>query len=105
VRRPKGTHPIYWSIFNYLPPDDWSEVAIARMADVTKGKLPKTFLTQPTEKSVPYLLIEGLNDGVPLHTEDTDLPMITTEDTVVVPMVPVQVFPYGVLPVHLVQPF
>lgn len=54
------------------------------MADVTKGKLPKTLFEQPTERSVPYLLIDGLNDGVPLHTEDTDLPAITPEDTVVV---------------------
>ena len=65
-------------------PDDWPKVAIAQMADATKGKLPKTLLTLPTEKSVSYLLIDGLNDGTTLHTEDTGLPMITPEDTVVV---------------------
>ncbi|MEM3421923.1 MAG: restriction endonuclease subunit S, partial [Candidatus Hadarchaeum sp.] len=46
--------------------------------------MPKTLLPHPTERSVPYLLIDGLNNGASLHTEDTDLPMITPEDTVVV---------------------
>jgi type I restriction enzyme S subunit len=59
-------------------------MSISEMADVTKGKLPKTLLSNPTERSVPYLLIDGLNNGASLHTEDTDLPMITPEDTVVV---------------------
>lgn len=84
MKRPKGTHPIYWRSFSYSPPDDWLPIAISEMACVTKGKLPKTLLPHPTERSVPYLLIDGLNNGASLHTEDTDLPMITPEDTVVV---------------------
>lgn len=84
MKRPKGTHPIYWRSFSYSPPDDWLPIAISEMACVTKGKLPKTLLPHPTERSVPYLLIDGLNNGASLHTEDTDLPMITPEDTIVV---------------------
>jgi len=84
VRRPKGTHPIYWRSFPYSPPSDWPEIPISDMAYVTKGKLPKTLLSRSTERSVPYLLIDGLNNGASLHTEDIDLPMITPEDTVVV---------------------
>jgi restriction endonuclease S subunit len=84
MRRPKGVHPIYWHSYRYLPPSDWSETPIFQMADVIKGKLPKTLLTRPTEKSVPYLLIDGLNNGDSLYTEDPGLPMITPEDTIVV---------------------
>jgi len=84
VRRPAGTHPIYWRSFPYSPPDDWSDTRISDMAHVTKGKLPKTLLPRPSEKSIPYLLIDGLNNGSSLYTEDVDLPLITPEDTVVV---------------------
>jgi len=54
------------------------------MAHVTKGKLPKTLLHRPSEKSIPYLLIDGLHNGSSFYTEDIDLPLITPEDTVVV---------------------
>ena len=84
MRRPAGTHPIYWRSFPYSPPDDWSDTRISDMAHVTKGKLPKTLLHRPSEKSIPYLLIDGLHNGSSFYTEDIDLPLITPEDTVVV---------------------
>lgn len=84
MRRPKGTHPIYWRSFQYSPPSDWSDTRISDMVNVTKGKLPKTLLSRPSENSIPYLLIDGLYNGFSQYTEDADLPMITPEDTVVV---------------------
>lgn len=84
MRRPQGSHPYYWRAIKQLPPADWKPMIVSELAEVTKGKLPKSLFEKPTEKSIPYLLIEGLNDGLSFHTEDSDLPLITTEDTVLV---------------------
>lgn len=84
MKRPEGTHPVYWRSLRCFPPKEWPRMPIGHMAAVTKGKLPKTLFSRPTENSVPYLLIDGLNEGESLYTEDNDLPMIEPGDTVVV---------------------
>jgi restriction endonuclease S subunit len=84
MKRPLGTHPIYWQMRKELPPSDWQVKSIGECAEVVKGKLPKTLLDRPTEKSIPYLLIDGLNNGGAVYTEDDGLPMIAEGDTVLV---------------------
>lgn len=84
MRRPRGTHPVYWQTLSVQPPADWKIKRIEDYAEVKKGKLPKTLYTIPTEDSIPYLLIDGLNEGEPLYTDDANLPMIDENDTVVV---------------------
>ncbi len=84
MTRLRGTHPVYWQTLSVQPPSDWKIERIEDYAEVKKGKLPKTLYTIPTEDSLPYLLIDGLNEGEPLYTDDTNLPMIDENDTVMV---------------------
>lgn len=84
MRRPEGTHPVYWRTLRYSPPKDWNLTSVDDIAAVTKGKLPKTLFDEPTDTSVPYLLIDGLSEGEHQYTEDTELPMVQESDSVVV---------------------
>jgi len=84
MKRPPGTHPIYWHTLHVDPPSEWMIRPFAEYAEATKGKLPKSLLEKPTEKSKPYLLIDGLTSEASLYTEDDDIPMVNAEDTVVV---------------------
>src|ERR1035437_6818774 len=84
MNRPQGTHPIYWRTLHAHPPTDWAPQRFEEMVAVEKGKLPKTLLTEQTDKSIPYLLIDGFFDGDPRFTEEVDLPMVVETDSVVV---------------------
>ena len=84
MRRPIGTHPVYWEAIKFLPPGDWELKRIYEMVDVEKGKLPKQLLSNPTKDSIPYLLIDGFLDGQPMFTEERNLPLVEESDTVLV---------------------
>src|SRR5437762_2647743 len=84
MNRPFGTHPIYWRTLHAHPPTDWTSKRFEEMVGIEKGKLPKTFLTEQTDKSIPYLLIDGFFDGNPRFTEEVDLPTVVETDSVVV---------------------
>ena len=84
MTRPRGIHPVYWQTLKVQPPSDWKIERIEDYAEAKKGKLPKTLYAIPTEDSLPYLLIDGLNEGEPLYTDDTNLPIIDENDTVMV---------------------
>lgn len=84
MKRPRGTHPIYWRTNAHKPPNDWAITCIDEEVDITKGRLPKTLFERPTESSIPYLLIDGIVNGGALYTEDKGLPLVEEGDTVVV---------------------
>ena len=78
MNRPHGTHPVYWRTMHATPPAEWARVAVEDMAEAVKGKLPKALSDIPTPNSVPYLLIDGLeNGGASLYTESDGLPMVS----------------------------
>lgn len=80
----EGIHPLYWAAEKYQPPVDWNIHPIKDYATLVKGKLPTILLKEPTSASLPYLLIDGLSDGVALYTEETHIPTIDETDTAVV---------------------
>lgn len=84
MKRPVGTHPIYWQTIRATPPPDWQVKRVGEMSDCFKGKLPDELLEQPTPKSVPYLLIDGLVNGTSLHPEDSSVPTINQDDIIIV---------------------
>lgn len=84
MKRPVGTHPIYWRTLRTAPPADWEVMEVGQMSDCFKGKLPAALLDKPTPTSVPYLLIDGLVNGSSMHTEDTSVPRINEDDIILV---------------------
>src|SRR5262245_2882832 len=83
-QRPNGAHPIYWASFRSKPPDDWAIRPVEGMAATFKGKLPSRVLDSPNDNTVPYLLMDGLRGGTHVYTEETHLPLVAAEDTVVI---------------------
>lgn len=57
---------------------------ISEMASTVKGKLPSRIIEVPSGRSKPYLLMDGLRGGTHVHTEDTHLPSVREQDTVVI---------------------
>jgi type I restriction enzyme S subunit len=49
-----------------------------------KGKLPSDVLAGKVDGAIPYLLVEGFENGEFLYTLDTTLPQVTERDSVVV---------------------
>jgi len=83
VKRPKGTHPIYWRSFPYSPPSDWKNFALSELADKTKGKLASDLTSKASEGARPYLLTGHLNgDEAPQFTVSEDIPDVAATDTV-----------------------
>jgi type I restriction enzyme S subunit len=83
-QRPPGAHPLYWASFRSLPPDDWTILPVGDLATTFKGKLPSRVLDTPSGRTKPYLLMDGLRGGTHVYTEETQLPSVTEEDTVVI---------------------
>lgn len=83
-QRPPGAHPLYWASFRSIPPEGWVVRTIGEMASTFKGKLPSDITEKPSGRSKPYLLMDGLRGGNHVYTEDTHLPSVTQEDTVVI---------------------
>ena len=83
MRRPAGTHPIYWRSFPYSPPDDWELTTISDLCDRVKGKLATDLSEKRSETSRRYLLTGQLN-GVeePCYTCQADIPDVKPTDTV-----------------------
>jgi len=83
VRRPAGTHPIYWRSFPYSPPDDWELTAISDLCDRVKGKLATDLSEKRSETSRRYLLTGQLNCvEEPCYTCQADIPDVKPTDTV-----------------------
>ena len=83
MRRPKGTHPIYWRSFPYAPPSDWKNLALSELADKTKGKLASDLTSKASEGARPYLLTGHLNGAeAPQFTVSEDIPDVAATDTV-----------------------
>lgn len=83
-QRPLGAHPLYWASFRSLPPEDWAIRQVADLATTFKGKLPSRVLDTPNGQTKPYLLMDGLRGGTYVYTEETHLPSVTEEDTVLI---------------------
>jgi type I restriction enzyme S subunit len=83
-QRPDGAHPVYWASFRPEAPADWKVISISEMAKTFKGKLPTRVLEAPTQKSRPYLLLDGLRGGTHVYTEETYLPSVTESDSVLI---------------------
>ncbi len=83
-QRPDGAHPVYWASFRPEAPADWKVIPISEMAKTFKGKLPTRVLEAPTQKSRPYLLLDGLRGGTHVYTEETYLPSVTESDSVLI---------------------
>ena len=82
--RQHGLHPLYWAGEKYQPPTDWWIRPIKDYATVVKGRMPSELFKEPQEGSLPYLLIDGLDEGESLYTNETHLPTSEKTDTVVV---------------------
>lgn len=82
--RQHGLHPLYWAGEKYQPPTDWRIKPIKDYATVVKGRMPSELFKEPQEGSLPYLLIDGLDEGESLYTNETHLPTSEETDTVVV---------------------
>ena len=83
MRRPAGTHPIYWRSFPYSPPDDWELTAISDLCDRVKGKLATDLSEKRSETSRRYLLTGQLNCvEEPCYTCQADIPDVKPTDTV-----------------------
>jgi type I restriction enzyme S subunit len=82
--RQQGLHPLYWAGEKYCPPTDWRIRPIRDYATVVKGKMPCELFKEPLEGSLPYLLIDGLDNGETLYTNEIQLPITEETDTVVV---------------------
>jgi type I restriction enzyme S subunit len=67
-----------------LPPEDWAIRQVADLATTFKGKLPSRVLDTPNGQTKPYLLMDGLRGGTHVYTEETHLPSVTEEDTVMI---------------------
>src|SRR6266851_7671611 len=83
-QRPAGANPVYWASFRAAPPESWPLKAIREMASTFKGKLPSKILNQPNERTLPYLLMEGLRGGAHVFTEETHLPSVSETDSLVI---------------------
>src|SRR5580765_7259735 len=83
-QRPPGAHPLYCASFRSVPPADWSISAVSELATTFKGKLPSRVLDKPNGRTKPYLLVDGLRGGTHVHTEETHLPSVTEEDSVLI---------------------
>lgn len=82
--RQHGVHPLYWAGEKCQPPTDWRIRPIKDYATVVKGRMPSELFKEPQEGSLPYLLIDGLDEGELLYTNETHLPTSEETDTVVV---------------------
>jgi hypothetical protein len=83
-QRPYGAHPLYWASFRSVPPNDWAVRPVSALATTFKGKLPTRVLDTPNGKTKPYLLMDGLRGGAHVYTEETHLPSVTEEDSVLI---------------------
>lgn len=83
-QRPVGAHPVYWVSTRLAPPSDWTVKAVGELASAYKGKLPSITIERPTDRSKPYLLMEGLRGGTYIFTEETHLPSVSEVDTIVI---------------------
>ncbi|HEY2917658.1 MAG TPA: restriction endonuclease subunit S [Candidatus Binatia bacterium] len=82
--RPRGAHPVYWRTFEVETPTSWDIREFRQLAENFKGKLPNQVFPDPTPNSVPYLLVEGLETGAHGYTDDDSVPIVNSQDTVVV---------------------
>jgi type I restriction enzyme S subunit len=83
-QRPYGAHPLYWASFRPDAPEEWTVKAVMEMALWFKGKLPSRILETYCPGSKRYLLMEGLRGGAHVYTEDTHLPSVGADDSVLI---------------------
>lgn len=57
---------------------------VSELATTFKGKLPTRVLDEPNDKTKPYLLMDGLRGGAHVYTEETELPTVTEQDSVLI---------------------
>lgn len=82
--KPVGAHPVYWHSFREVPPTDWQIKIMAEFAETFKGKLSKRLIETPTPTSRPYLLMDGLDNGNHVYTEDDEVPHVTEKDSLMI---------------------
>jgi type I restriction enzyme, S subunit len=65
-------------------PKGWEIKTFGELVDVQKGKKPKITYLEPGNSNIPYLLLEGIEGGKYLYTDDPKVAIAVKEDVVMV---------------------
>lgn len=82
MKRPEGSHPIYWRTFHNNSPMDWQKHSILSLCERTKGKLATDLSDKFREGAKQYLLTGSLNgDETAQYTFQENIPSVENYDT------------------------